>query len=432
MGNLADLSHCIEPLAPEHKIADIGDLFLDEKYNRFLSLPVVVEEKPVGIISRATMQRLLTVRYGRELQGNKPVERFMNPQPLLVSTDQTMEDASRFITRNISFPITEDFILTKDGRYHGVGSVIDLLHSMEERLVVQNQSLARAFQQLKSSQAQLVQSEKMASLGQMVAGVAHEINTPLGYVKNNLDMIGQSYKLLGNLEDACQELMEGLMHGQLPDEVLLAKLQGIDDIRNECRNAFPREDMQALFHDTEYGLGQISEIVLNLKNFSRLDQAPIDNVDINQCIDSALLIARNVIKHKAEVVKKYGELPKLPCSPSQINQVMLNLLTNAAHAIECPDGLITIRTKAEAGYIHVIVTDNGKGIAEPHLAKIFDPFFTTKPVGEGTGLGLSIAFRIVRDHGGTIRVKSIVGQGSAFCVSLPIVKAAPSSSEVLQ
>lgn len=431
MLQLAELSLPVEPVTLEHRIHEIGELFLDEKFERLLSLPVVKDGLPVGIISRSSMQKIFMTRFGRELQGNKSIEGFMNPRPLLVRVDQSMEEATRFITSNISFPITEDFILIKDGAYHGVGSVIDLLQAMENRMSAQNATLSRALAELKASQAQLVQSEKMASLGQMVAGVAHEVNTPLGYVKNNLEMAADAFVRQLALADAYAELMGLLQGGEAGDAEIRQALDVVQACREEFEGIYPREEMAALFRDTAYGLQQISEIVVNLKNFSRLDQAQVDQVDINQCIDSALTIARNVTKHKAEVVRQFGELPVIRCAPSHINQVILNLVTNAAHAIERPDGRIVIRTQADASHVHIIVTDNGKGIPAEHQEKIFDPFFTTKPVGEGTGLGLSIVFRIVREHQGHIRVKSEIGQGTAFCISLPLRQSAGHSKETL-
>ncbi|MBS1158972.1 MAG: ATPase [Proteobacteria bacterium] len=425
MGNLVDLSLPIEPITPNHLIGTVGDIFLQERYERLLSLPVVSDGRPVGVISRHNMQKIFMTRFGREIQGNKPVAAFMNPLPLLVSVDQSMEEASHFVTRNIAFPITEDFILVKDGQYHGIGSVIDLLRGMEERIVEQNLSLSKALSLLKASQSQIIQSEKMASLGQMVAGVAHEINTPLGYVKNNLEMAGEAFKSLQNLGDAHDSLLADLQSGNASDDDVHQQLNRIEILNEQFQTVYPKSEMDALFKDTLYGLQQISEIVVNLKNFSRLDQAAVDNVNINQCIDSALLIAKNVVKHKAEVERNFGTLPAVRCAPSQINQVILNLITNAAHAIDRPDGRIVIRTQADQRHVHIVVTDNGKGIPPELVGKIFDPFFTTKPVGQGTGLGLSIAFKIVQDHCGSIRVKSRPGLGTAFCVSLPVHVSAP-------
>lgn len=419
MKNIAELCVPVEPLQPHYKVVDVGDIFLDQQYNRFLSLPVVRYGRPVGSISRSLVQQILMSRFGRELQGNKPIGQIMNTAPLIVSLDQPVEEASQYITRNIAFPITEDFIVTASDEYHGVGSVIDLIRGLERQLLSQNQSLAQAYKKLKASQAQLVHSEKMASLGQMVAGVAHEINTPLGYVQNNMEIARDAYAKMEALNGAYDTLMGMMQSPGVDVETVNEQFAMLQGMREAFAAMFPRDDMESLFSDSVYGLQHISEIVLNLKNFSRLDQAAVDNVDVNQCIDSALLIGKNVIKHKAEVVREFGVLPKVRCSPSQINQVFLNLTTNAAHAIE-GYGQITIKTLADGQHVHVVVRDNGKGIPPENLNRIFDPFFTTKPVGEGTGLGLSIVFGIIKDHGGRIQVKSVVGRGTAFCVSLPI------------
>jgi two-component system, NtrC family, sensor kinase len=254
----------------------------------------------------------------------------------------------------------------------------------------------------------------------MVAGVAHEINTPLGYVTNNLEIAGEVFGHLQNLTEAYDKLIDDLQSGAIDEAKIHEDLAELRSSQEQLRSMFPKEEMATLFTDTHFGLKQISEIVVNLKDFSRLDQAALDNVDLHKCIDSALVIARNVTKHRAEVVREYGELPPLRCAPSQINQVILNLVGNAAHAIERPDGRITIRTQVSDNHAHIIITDNGKGIAPENVEKIFDPFFTTKPVGQGTGLGLSIVYRIVQDHKGHVRVKSQPGVGTAICISLPL------------
>lgn len=421
MNTISELCVTVDPLRPHHKVLDVGDIFLDPRYDRFLSLPVVEDGRPVGTISRSHVQQVFMSRFGRELQGNKPIAEFMNPAPLVVALDQSMAEASQHVTRNIVFPVTEDFIVTDGGAYHGVGSVIDLIRGLERQLVSQNQSLAQAYAKLTESQAQLVQSEKMASLGQMVAGVAHEINTPLGYVKNNMEMMRDAYAQCAELNGVYDALFGLVQSPEASEADLDARLAALRQMRGDFSEMYPQADMDSLFSDSLYGLQQISEIVVNLKNFSRLDQAAVDDVDLNECVISALTIGKNVIRHKADVVRDFGQLPRVSCSPSQINQVFLNLVTNAAQAIE-GYGRIVIKTLADEQHVHVVVRDNGKGIPQENLAKIFDPFFTTKPIGDGTGLGLSIVFGIVKDHGGHIQVKSEVGKGTAFCVSLPIRK----------
>ncbi|MGY8832037.1 MAG: sensor histidine kinase, partial [Pseudomonadales bacterium] len=179
-----------------------------------------------------------------------------------------------------------------------------------------------------------------------------------------------------------------------------------------------------LFSDTLYGLAQIAELVVGLKDFARLDRAMSEEVDLNECIRSALVIARNGIKDKAETILQLGELPRIPCAPSQINQVLLNLLNNAAQAIDV-FGQILVKTWADDSAVCLSVQDSGRGMPPEVLARIFDPFFTTKPVGQGTGLGLSISYKIIQDHGGQIRAASEPGRGTRFLIRLPRPQALP-------
>jgi signal transduction histidine kinase len=188
------------------------------------------------------------------------------------------------------------------------------------------------------------------------------------------------------------------------------------------------EDVEALFGDTLFGVDTIKELVINLRNFSRLDAAKVAEVSLNDCLDQTLVIANNVLKNKVEIIKRYGEIPPVPCSPSQINQVLLNMMSNAAQAIEHEQGKLLLKTEAEGTWVKVSIQDNGKGISPENLQKIFDPFFTTKPVGQGTGLGLSISYQIVQAHGGTIHAASVPGKGTKFVISLPLAAADPSAA----
>ena len=343
----------------------------------------------------------------------------MKANPLLLSIEQSLETAAQYVAANITTPITEDFIITKDGRYSGVGIVLDLLNAVEQKATLASKRLEEAYRQLKFSQAQLVQSEKMASLGQMVAGVAHEINTPLGYVRNNVEMMQSTFQQIREVLDQHEHLLE-LISAESPDEqAITASIIGASSASADLRDVLPDAEADALFKDTLFGVDQIKELVINLRNFSRLDQAKVADINLNDCLEQTLVIANNVLKGKITVVKRLGEIPPVACSPSQVNQVLLNLITNASQAIEHDNGRIAVVTEHDTDWVHVSVQDNGKGIAQEDLKKIFDPFFTTKPIGQGTGLGLSISFQIVEAHGGTIRVSSIPGKGTRFVVSLP-------------
>jgi len=386
----ADLEHLVQSavaIAPDVHVLDVGERILDPANAKFLSLPVVSRGFPVGAISRHELMRIYLMPYGRELYGRRPISAMMSRRPLVLRIDTPIDEAARAIAAHIRSPITEDFIVTsRDGHYVGVGAVLDVLRAVEDKLTRHGAELERAHARLKASQLQLVQSEKMASLGQMVAGLVHEINTPLGYVRNNVEMT----------RDA------------MNDAAALA-------------DAGTREDLATLLDDTLHGVGQIGELVGNLKDFSRLDQARTDRADVNALLDGALLIVQHLVKKRGiEVARHVGEVPEIECAPAQINQVLLNLLSNAIQAIEHDNGRITIRTQALDGRVLVLVEDNGKGIAEENLSKIFDPFFTTKPVGQGTGLGLAIAHQIIEQHGGLVRVASKPGTGTRFLIALPI------------
>ncbi len=418
---LQSLMRDVNPLAASTSINEVADLFLAAEHRAFLSLPIVDgNNRPLGLVSRVTLQDIFMQRFGRDLRGRHPVGDVMNTAPLIVSLEANLEEASKQVTAQLQYPITEDFILINaQGEYCGLGTVLDLLKAMEARVAQRNRVLRQALVDLKESQAQLLQSEKMASLGQMVAGVAHELNTPLGYVKNNVQLLRELSEPLFELAAAQARLGQCLNDPDCDEASLAQALQAAEQARQQAAPELLAEDLQQLYGDTLYGLEQIAELVVGLKDFARLDRAMSEEVDLNDCIRSALLIARNNIKDKAEVVQQLGELPRIACAPSQINQVLLNLLTNAAHAIDGM-GRIQIRSWADAQGIHVSLQDNGRGMPPEVMAKIFDPFFTTKPVGQGTGLGLSISYKIVQDHGGQIRVASEPGRGTRFLISLPL------------
>jgi two-component system NtrC family sensor kinase len=426
--DILSLAIPLNPIASSVPLEDVAELFLNPDYANVLSLPVVDEGRPVGVISRYRFMDIYLKPYGRELHGKRPISSFMVNSPLVVAHDQPLAEAAHHVTQNMRFPLMEDFIITKQGQYAGIGFVVDLLKAMELQLRANSDELHEAYSRLKSSQLALVQSEKMASLGQMVAGIAHEINTPLGYVQNNVAMGQELFAQVQAMNDSYETLVDSLMDEGASAEHVSAQMQHVAELRNGTNAGEMLEAMQGLMADSLYGIEQISELVLNLKNFSRMDAAATEAVSLNDCIESALNIGRNVLKGKVEVVKELGDLPKITCSPSQLNQVFLNLFTNAAQAMET-NGSLTIRTWHEDGAVRASVRDNGKGILPENLARIFDPFFTTKPVGQGTGLGLAITHQIIQQHGGEITVESEVGKGTCFYVRLPAANAAQRHEE---
>lgn len=268
-----------------------------------------------------------------------------------------------------------------------------------------------------ATQQKLIQSEKMASLGQMLAGVAHEINNPVNFIHGNLNH-AQAY---------VQDLLE-LIHAY--EAAVPNPPASVQTVAEEIDQAFLEEDLPRLLHSIKVGSERTCQIVMSLKNFSRLDSATTHTVDLHACLDSTLLLLHNRIKQGVEVVKQYGTIPPIQGSPGSLYQVFMNLLSNALDALQevaPPHPTITITTARQGSdRVTVTIADNGPGISPENQAKIFDAFFTTKPSGVGTGLGLAISYEVIVDkHQGELRCQSIPGQGTQFIMELPLTQADP-------
>ncbi|MEQ1879706.1 MAG: ATP-binding protein [Burkholderiales bacterium] len=291
---------------------------------------------------------------------------------------------------------------------------------LEHRVRERTRELSDALRHLKESETQLIQSEKMASLGQMVAGVAHEINTPLAYVKNSLGTVAEKLPELGSALDDTERLLSLLQGGDAGSAEELARQFAVVSRQiSSLKSQGVVNELSTLVNDGVYGTGQMADIVGNLKDFSRLDRSKVTPFNLNDGLSSTLLLAKHLLK-SVTVERKFGAIPDIVCSPSQINQVFLNLITNAAQAMNNDGGTITLTTRSDKDGVTVEVLDNGRGIPPDVLPKIFDPFFSTKEIGKGTGLGLSISYKIVQQHGGRIEVRSHAGKGSLFSVHLPM------------
>ena len=286
---------------------------------------------------------------------------------------------------------------------------------IEEALGEKNRELERTYSNLKATQSQLLQREKMASIGQLAAGVAHEINNPMGFIISNMGTLG---KYTERLKEFIRILEEGVKESQSGKASENQNL-GIEDRRRSLKIDYIFNDLGNLINESLDGAERVKKIVQNLKTFSRLDEAEHKMVNINEELESVINILWNELKYKTTLKREYGDIPKTECNPGQLGQVFMNLLVNAADAIE-GHGEITVKTWYEAGNIHVSISDTGSGIPEDKLGRIFEPFFTTKEVGKGTGLGLSIAYDIIKKHKGEITVKSEVAKGTLFTIRIPV------------
>jgi two-component system NtrC family sensor kinase len=293
--------------------------------------------------------------------------------------------------------------MTDNGELARLENELKKCRASNEKLLLANADLEIQVQEitreLHQKQAQLTQSEKMAALGNLVAGVAHEINTPLGALHSNVDIFIRTFEKIRALVSAPSTPAE-----VREDPELLKLIDTVDDLNAVSRTATKR----------------IVKIVDTLRNFARFEEAERKEADLHEGIESTLTLVHHKLKNRIEIVKNYGDIPRIQCYPNQLNQVFMNLLVNAAQAIE-GNGTITVTTgwSDSGGEIVVEVTDDGRGIAPENLSKIFAPGFTTKGEGVGTGLGLSIVFQIVKDHGGKVEVESQPGKGTTFRVILP-------------
>lgn len=316
------------------------------------------------------------------------------------------EEDLLFLNANLSPVYCENGLIES---YLISASNITNLKRLELNLKKKNTQQLEIISQLEEAQAQLVQAEKMASVGQLAAGVAHEINNPIGFINSNLTtLVDYLNGLFGLIEqyrlEACR---------------LNISLAEVDDYRRKIDFDFIKDDVPMMLDETQEGLERVKKIIRDLMDFSRVNNAEFIQYDLRKGLESTLNVAWHELKYKAKIVREFDEIPEVECIPSEINQVFMNLLVNAAQAIT-EGGVISLRIRRIDERVVIDIEDNGSGIDSAHLDKLFDPFFTTKPVGQGTGLGLSVSYGIIKKHRGTIDVASQAGNGTCFSISLPI------------
>lgn len=320
-----------------------------------------------------------------------------------LATNQPCRYEARLINvegKTFDVIVTKAPYLADKGKSGGVvGTFTDITERKQSEIM---------FQQM---QGQIVQQEKMASIGQLAAGVAHEINNPMGFITSNLTSLGKYADRLDEYIAALQQSIYGCEKHP--------GLEELDKLRQKLKVDYIISDIRELVNESLDGANRVRRIVQDLKSFSRVDQAECCRTNLNEALETTINIAWNELKYIATLDKKFGDIPEIVCYPQQLNQVFLNLLVNSAQAME-KLGNITVCTWRDEESVFVSVADTGKGMTEDVTKRIFDPFFTTKEAGKGTGLGLSISADIVRKHGGEISVKSEVGVGTTFTVRLPV------------
>lgn len=291
---------------------------------------------------------------------------------------------------------------------------------LEQQVTDRTAEINHTLEELQESQEQLIQSEKMASLGQMVAGVAHEINTPLGYVNSNIETLSLNFTDLNTVMDDIKELMMSVQRPNRDNREITERL--MQTLRSYRRVEAPElmEESTQLLSDGAYGLVEISKLVSSLKDFARLERQTSEQIDLHECIESSITIASNHVReNNVTVVRNFSELPKIACFPSKLNQLFLNIITNACQAMSNNGGELTVTTKQQDEHVRIDFSDQGVGMDEETKQKMFDPFFTSKEIGVGTGLGMSIAYKIIEAHKGSIEVESVVGEGTVLSIILP-------------
>ncbi|MDB5758168.1 MAG: sensor histidine kinase [Burkholderia sp.] len=296
--------------------------------------------------------------------------------------------------------------------------------SVEAELLRRNNELTELNAKLSVAQEQLVQSEKLASIGQLAAGVAHEINNPIGYIFSNF----------GTLENYIASLLEMLSAYEEAEPSIVSReaLEIVRAMRERIELDYLKEDIPVLMSESKEGIVRVRKIVQDLKDFSRVEaHQEWQWANLHQGIDSTLNIVSNEVKYKADVVKEYGDIPDIECLPSQINQVVMNIVVNAVHAIGTERGTITIRTgvNGNSDEVWIEISDTGSGIPKEIQSRIFDPFFTTKPIGAGTGLGLSLSYGIIKKHHGNIAIESEPNRGTCFRITLPVRHTEPGAEK---
>ncbi|MCK5162089.1 MAG: response regulator [Desulfobacula sp.] len=410
----------VSRLLVKKAIKKIGHEVLEAE-NGKLAWQLFLEHEPDMIISDWMMPEMDGIQLCRKIRGSQ--KKTYSYVMLLTAKDKMTDLVEVFEAGADDYiikPFKPDELRSRIKTGERIVKLESEHHELQEELIKKNKKLDETLEHLKATQSQILQSEKMASIGQLAAGVAHEINNPIGFIGSNLDALSDYMKDVDALIAYYQKLGKILKKSDqksLSDEIK-KQVQTVFEHEKDIEIDYLIKDIPELLSDCKDGTDRVGKIVGDLKSFAHPGNDQQMLIDINKGLESTLNVVNNEIKYKATVTKDFGQVPMVEGFPQKLNQVFMNILVNAAQAIK-EKGEIKIQTKKEGKYVVVTISDNGCGIEKENLSKIFDPFFTTKEIGQGTGLGMNIAYNIVEEHKGKIDVKSVVGKGTIFTIILP-------------
>lgn len=391
-----------------------------EAENGQIAWELFVKHEPDMVISDWMMPEMTGIELCRKIRNSD--KRTYSYVMLLTAKDKTDDLIEVFEAGADDYiikPFKPDELRSRIKTGERIVALEQQHHDMQDELIDKNKKLDETLADLKATQAQILQSEKMAGIGQLAAGVAHEINNPIGFIGSNLDALTDYMEDVTNLLEKYKALQEGIKSGAgtITDEIK-KQLTEVVEFEEEIEIDYLKEDIPELLEDCKEGTQRVGQIVADLKSFAHPGNDKQMLMDVNAGLETTLNVVHNEIKYKATVKKEFGKISMVEGFPQKLNQVFMNILVNAAQAIE-ENGEVSVTTLMEDKNVIVKISDNGCGIAPENLPKVFDPFFTTKEIGKGTGLGMNIAYNIIEEHGGKITVNSEVGKGTTFTISLP-------------
>ncbi len=408
----------VSRLLVKKAIKKIGHTVLEAENGR-IAWDLFLEHKPDMVISDWMMPEMTGLELCKKIRASdKKTYSYIILLTAKDKTDDLVEVFEAGADDYIIKPFKPDELRSRIKTGERIIQLEKQHHDMRDELIGKNKELDDTLVDLKKTQSQILQSEKMASIGQLAAGVAHEINNPIGFIGSNLEALSDYMEDVTDLLNRYQEFQKTIKASEGISEPAKKQLSDLAEFEEQIEINYLKDDIPELLNDCKDGTQRVARIVADLKSFAHPGNDKQMLIDLNAGLDTTLNVVFNEIKYKATVAKEYGKISMVEGFPQKLNQVFMNILVNAAQAIE-EKGEITITTLNEDSHVVVKIADNGCGIKPENLPKVFDPFFTTKEIGKGTGLGMNIAYNIIEDHHGTIAVESEVGKGTTFIIRLP-------------